>query len=645
MRRDWLIVAAATLVTCATALFATAATAATTERSVYYSYDLAGRQTDARFDSATGADELHNVYDGFGEVTSSTLTMGTFSKTLTSSYDAGGRRTQLVHPDNSYTFSYCYDALSRLTSVGQGTTCTTTPLQGFTYTSAGLPNVRSEGSTGASNVTYGWDDVGRLISQADVFGSSVATKNVNWAFTLNPASEIGQEARTIPNSTSDPYAYGGLLAVNRNYAVNGLNQYTTAGAAAFTYDANGNLTSDGTNTYTYDVENRLVSGTYTSGASTYVTSLTYDPLGRLFEVAQTRNNSTQSDTQFLYDGDALVVEYDNTKAGAPVSNRYVHGSNAAADDPLIWYSGNNLNTLRYLHADHLGSIVAIASSTGTSYATDTYDEYGINGSGNNTAERFGYTGQAWIPELGMYYYKARIYSPTLGRFLQTDPIGHKDQINLYEYVGDDPVDEDDPTGDCTGSNIQQSDGQCMGGGFVQGAGSCTGACTVVQQAAKGAATGAVAGAAIGGAAGGIGGATACSPTGPGALGCAAAGAAAGAEVGTQVGAAAGAILYGGVEAARQIGNTLYARMAGQGNDETSKGSAVPQHRLSISSDRVARNLMSRGFRRFPFKDGSGFRYVRDRIMVAIRNSDSNRVKADVYVNNDLVRRWTFSDSR
>jgi len=42
--------------------------------------------------------------------------------------------------------------------------------------------------------------------------------------------------------------------------------------------------------------------------------------------------------------------------------------------------------------------------------------------------------------------KARIYSPTLGRFLQIDPIGYKDQINLYEYVGDDPVDHDDPSG-------------------------------------------------------------------------------------------------------------------------------------------------------------------------------------------------------
>jgi YD repeat-containing protein len=80
----------------------------------------------------------------------------------------------------------------------------------------------------------------------------------------------------------------------RNYTVNGLNQYTSAGPAVFGYDPNGNLTGDGAVTFTYDVENRLVKATGAKNAE-----LVYDPLGRLWEITNTVSAGKQ---RFLYDG-------------------------------------------------------------------------------------------------------------------------------------------------------------------------------------------------------------------------------------------------------------------------------------------------------------------------------------------------------
>ena len=108
----------------------------------------------------------------------------------------------------------------------------------------------------------------------------------------------------------------------------------------------------------------------------------------------------------------------------------------------MWYEGSGTADRRFYHADERGSVVALTNSAGQAIKALTYDEYGIPGAGNNqmpggAVSRFQYTGQKWIPSLGMYDYKARTYSPTLGRFLQTDPIGYGDGMNMHNYVGSD----------------------------------------------------------------------------------------------------------------------------------------------------------------------------------------------------------------
>ncbi|MED5547716.1 MAG: RHS repeat-associated core domain-containing protein [Pseudomonadota bacterium] len=110
-------------------------------------------------------------------------------------------------------------------------------------------------------------------------------------------------------------------------------------------------------------------------------------------------------------------------------------------------------------ADERGSIVAVTDWSGAAIQINSYDEYGAPAPGN--AGRFGYTGQVWLPETGLYHYKNRAYNPELGRFMQTDPIGVNGGMNLYAYVGGDPVNFGDPLGLArvcvtpTGTHIQK----------------------------------------------------------------------------------------------------------------------------------------------------------------------------------------------
>jgi RHS repeat-associated protein len=293
-----------------------------------------------------------------------TITQG--SNVVDFDYDNANRRTKLTYPSGTST-EYAYDTASRLT--------------GLTYTHGG-------NTLGA--LTYAYD----AASQRVQVGGS-------WARTGLPAALSGA-------------------------TYNAANHQTAVGGQALTYDLNGNLTGDGTNTYTWNARNQLAS---ISGS--LPASFVYDAFGR-----RQRTTLDGAITDVVYDGlnpvrQAVGATTVNLLTGLGIDEYLTRADSSGSRDLL---------------SDALGSTVSLSDS-GTLQTEYSYEPFGaVAASGSSSSNEFRYTGRE-DDGTGLYYYRARYYHPALQRFISEDPIGFAaGDVNLYAYVANAPLDFSDPSG-------------------------------------------------------------------------------------------------------------------------------------------------------------------------------------------------------